>query len=165
MRKNLLLALLAVALAAATVRAQAPPEEPEETAATPAQDENLKQLLEKELGPDQYDSGGRRDPFISLQKPVTSTGPQQRPRGVEGFLIQELALKGIVRTQDGFVAMLLGPDNKSYFLRVGQRLYDGAITNIDMTSVTFHQDVTDPLATVRTREVKKSLYPSEEARQ
>lgn len=165
MRRHLLLALLGVGLVATGARAQQAQDTSSNTTTSATSDQQLKEILEKELGPDQYNPQGRRDPFISLQKPVTAAGPQQRPKGVEGFLIQEMALKGIVKTQDGFVAMLLGPDNKSYFLRVGQRLYDGAITNMDMTSVTFRQDVTDPLATVKTREVKKSLYPSEEARQ
>ena len=31
-------------------------------------------------------------------------------------------------------------------------------------ALTFRQEVTDPLATVKTRDVKKTLYPSEEGR-
>jgi hypothetical protein len=61
--------------------------------------------------------------------------------------------------------MLQGPDNKSYFVRLGQRVYDGAVVSIDDVSLTFRQDVTDPLSPVKTREVIKHLYPSEEARQ
>jgi hypothetical protein len=91
-----------------------------------------------------------------------------------GFLIQEVHLKGVVKTtgeglgaaeQPGFIAMFLGPDNKSYFVRVGQRLFDGEVVAIDATSVTFRQEVTDPLSPVRTREIRKSLYPTEEGRQ
>lgn len=126
----------------------------------------IQDLLQQELGEDRYSSEGRRDPFISLQRPVSApSGPRVRPRGMEGFLIQETALKGIVATPDGYVAMLLGPDNKSYFVRVGQRLYDGAIIAMDGATVTMRQEVTDPLATQKTREVVKTLYPSEEARQ
>jgi hypothetical protein len=61
--------------------------------------------------------------------------------------------------------MLLGTDGKSYFVGVGQRLFDGVVTAIDATTVTFRQEVTDPLSTVKSREMKKTLYPSEEARQ
>jgi len=84
---------------------------------------------------------------------------------MEGFLIQEVALKGIVKTPRGYTAMLLGTDGKSYFVGVGQRLFDGLVTAIDATTVTFRQEVTDPLSTVKSRELKKTLYPSEEARQ
>jgi hypothetical protein len=61
--------------------------------------------------------------------------------------------------------MFQGTDGKSYFVNVGQRMYDGQITAIDAATVTFRQEVTDPLSPVRVREIKKSLYPTEEARQ
>ena len=104
-------------------------------------------------------------PPVSLLKPVSESGPGKRRPGMEGFLIQEVALKGIVKDKTGFVAMLLGTDGKSYFCRVGQRLFDGQITAIDAATVTFRQEVTDPLSSVRARDVKKTLYPSEEGRQ
>jgi Tfp pilus assembly protein PilP len=131
--------------------------------------------LEVDTGGYSYNSQGRRDPFVSLQRPVAADrGPKTRKPGMEGFLIQEVALKGIVKTagggtgvaaEPGFIATFLGADGKSYFVRTGQRLYDGVITAVDATSVTFRQDVTDPLSPVKSREVRKSLYASEEARQ
>jgi hypothetical protein len=131
--------------------------------------------VELETGGYSYNSGGRRDPFVSLQRPVAADrGPKSRKPGMEGFLIQEIALKGIVKTtgtglgvagRPGFIAMFLGADGKSYFVSTGQRVYDGVITAMDATSVTFRQEVTDPLSPVKTREVRKSLYASEEARQ
>lgn len=131
--------------------------------------------VELETGGFAYNSQGRRDPFVSLQRPVAADrGPKTRKPGMEGFLIQEVALKGIVKTaggglgiaqKPGFIAMFLGADGKSYPVVAGQRLYDGVITSIDATSVTFRQEVTDPLSPVKTREVRKSLYASEEARQ
>jgi Tfp pilus assembly protein PilP len=145
-----------------------------ETTAMPAPDESkpdpIKAILDQEIAPAPgsyvYTPLGRRDPFVSLVRPVTgnkNNGP--RPTGPEGFLIQEVALKGVVKTPDGYTAMILGTDNKSYFVKTGQRFYDGAITAMDGSSVTFRQEVADPLSPVRTREVKKSLYSSEEARQ
>lgn len=129
----------------------------------------LKELLEKELalqpGQYTYQPGSRRDPFISL---LVNIGPSEagrvRPPGIQGLLIQELALKGIVKDQSGYIAMLLGPGDKNYFIRIGQRLYDGLLTAMDAATVTFRQEVTDPLSPVKTRDVKKSLYSSEEAR-
>jgi len=168
--------LLAAAVAVATaapVLAQAPPPAP---ATTPAPDaspapatDTIKSIIDQELQPDpsgySYSPQGRRDPFVSLLKPVSADqGARTRRPGMEGFLIQEVALKGIVRTPKGFTAMLLGTDGKSYFVRNGQRLYDGVITAIDAASVTFRQEVTDPLATVKSRDVRKTLYPSEEGR-
>lgn len=181
-------AALAVVLAwafAATARAQQPaaPAAPPPTEVAPGtteaapgtSDANRPPLdVELETGGYAYNSGGRRDPFVSLQRPVAADrGPKTRKPGMEGFLIQEIALKGIVRTtgsgtgiagRAGHIAMFLGADGRSYFVTTGQRLYDGVITAVDATSVTFRQEVTDPLSPVKTREVRKSLYASEEAR-
>jgi type IV pilus assembly protein PilP len=159
--------LLAGLVPAAPARAQAPAA-PAPPAASPAAD-SLKSIAPETAGGTEgytYNPMGRRDPFVSLLKPVSpDQGPKTRRPGMEGFLIQEVALKGIVKTPKGFTAMLLGTDGKSYFVGVGQRLFDGVVTGIDATTVTFRQEVTDPLSTVKSRDVKKTLYPSEEARQ
>lgn len=135
---------------------------------TPKEKDTIKAILEQEMevppGAYTYNPQGRRDPFISLLKPIGPSTQGIRPTGMEGFLIQEVALKGIVKSEGVFIAMLQGTDNKSYFCKVGQRLFDGQITAIDKETVAFRQDVTDPLSPVKSREVKKTLYPSEEAR-
>jgi Tfp pilus assembly protein PilP len=161
-------ALLALALSASAQ--QAPPATTAGAPAEAAKPDTIKSIIEQELQPDpggySYNPQGRRDPFVSLLKPVSADqGARTRRPGMEGFLIQEVALKGIVRTPKGYTAMLLGTDGKSYFVNVGQRLFDGVITSIDATTVTFRQEVSDPLSTVKSRDVRKTLYPSEEARQ
>ncbi len=56
--------------------------------------------VELETGGYSYNSQGRRDPFVSLQRPVAADrGPKTRKPGMEGFLIQEIALKGIVEDE------------------------------------------------------------------
>jgi hypothetical protein len=157
-----------LAVAAASF-AQAPAEPPAEAG---------KSVLEQELEPPPggytYNPQGRRDPFVSLVKPGLGERGKVRPQGLPGFLIQEVALKGVVKTQGGglgaaaqpgFIAILQDTQGKSYFVTVGQRLFDGVIVAIDAGSVSFRQEVTDPLSPVRTRDVRKTLYPSEEARQ
>jgi Tfp pilus assembly protein PilP len=176
----LLLATAAPALAQAPApapaeapAAEAPAPEgelpPELTQIAPA-DREAREAAIRETDPQpgqyQYLPAGRRDPFVSLLVNVTgSDRPKTRPPGMAGFLIQELALKGIVKDATGFIALLQAPDGKTYFPKVGQRFYDGALVTMDAATVTFRQEVTDPLSPVKTREVKKSLYPSEEARQ
>jgi Tfp pilus assembly protein PilP len=173
MKQATRLLALAVAVAVAVpALAQAPPPAP---AGAPAPDaspatDTIKSIIDQELQPDPtgytYSPQGRRDPFVSLLKPVSADqGARTRRPGMEGFLIQEVALKGIVRTPKGFTAMLLGTDGKSYFVNVGQRLFDGVIVSIDATTVTLRQEVSDPLSTVKSRDVRKTLYPTEEARQ
>ena len=162
------LAVMALVLAATTARAQAPAPAASPSAATGVSSDLVKSRIEQEIAPAPgsyvYTSQGRRDPFVSLLKPVSESG-RRKGVGMESFLIQEVALKGIVKDKTGYVAMLLGVDGKSYFVHVGQRLFDGVITAIDAATVTFRQEVTDPLSSVRSRDVKKTLYPSEEGRQ
>ena len=171
MRRSFLAALLVVSALAPQARAQA--------RAEPAKGDLGKSIIDQELEPApggySYNPQGRRDPFISLVKPVGPQGTKgPRPAGIPGFLIQEVALKGVVKTTGGgmgvaqgagYIAILQGTDGKSYFVNVGQRLFDGVIVTIDATSVSFRQEVTDPLSPVRTRDVRKTLYPTEEARQ
>lgn len=135
-------------------------------AASPAKDavDEIKELAPAPGGYS-YNPQGRRDPFQSLVRRGTGTDPGLRKAGIEGLLIQELALKGILKNIDGYIAFLAGPDGKSYWVRGGQRFFDGQLTVIDATTVTFRQDVTDPLSPVKARDVKKYLYPSEEATQ
>jgi Tfp pilus assembly protein PilP len=176
-RTRVVAAALAAALSATAAPAQAPapaaqagqapgaPGAPAPGSGTDTVRSILNQEFEAAPGTYTYDPQGRRDPFVSLLKRIDAdTGPKTRPPGIKGFLIQEVALKGIVKTPKGFTAMLLGTDGKSYFVTTGDRLFDGQITAVDAITVTFRQEVTDPLSTVKSREVKKTLYPSEEAR-
>lgn len=115
-----------------------------------------------EGGDYQYEARGRRDPFISLALGLNVLPPEIRPPGLAGMLIQEVSLRGIVKTQDGYIAMIQGTDNKSYFARVGERLYDGHIQNIDDERVVFRQEINDPLRIETFQQVEKTLYPVEE---
>lgn len=131
----------------------------------------IKSIIEQEIQPAPgaytYTPGNRRDPFVSLIKPVDTGGRvQSKKPGMEGFLIQEVALRGIVKTPQGFIAMFQGGDGKSYFVKAGQRLYDGVLLAVDQSSVTFRQEVADPLSPVKTREFRRTLSnETEEARQ
>ena len=162
------LAMVAIVLWAGAALAQAPaPAASPTPAPTNVSPDVVKNRIDQENAPVPgsyvYTSQGRRDPFVSLLHPVSESG-RRKGVGMESFLIQEVALKGIVKDKTGYVAMLLGVDGKSYFVKVGQRLYDGVITAIDAATVTFRQEVTDPLSSVRSRDVKKTLYPTEEGR-
>lgn len=112
-----------------------------------------------------YDPTGRRDPFVSLVgrgSVVEATG--ERPAGVPGMLINEVSLKGIMQERSGFIALVQGPDKKTYAIRPGQRLLDGTVKSITQDTVVFSQDVNDPLSLVKQREVRKTLRSGEENR-
>jgi len=136
--------------------------------AGPAGGEMIQSILEQELDPPRngfiYNGTGRRDPFISLAKPVTTddTARGPKPPGIQGFLLQETSLKGVVKNIDGWIAVLEGPDKKGYFVRVGQRLYDGVITSVDAAGLTFRQEITDPLSPAKSRDVRRLLNSAQE---
>ena len=112
-----------------------------------------------------YDPAGRRDPFVSLVGRGAAQDPSAtRPAGVPGMLINEISLKGIMKERNGFVALLQGPDKKTYAVRQGQRLFDGSVKSISQDTVVFSQDVNDPLSLVKQKEVRKTLRAGEENR-
>ncbi len=128
--------------------------------------QSLQEILEESNTPDsyRYDPQGRRDPFRSLIGPTPQLAPGSRPAGVPGFLIDEIHLQGIVRTKQGFVAMINGPDNKGYLVRVGDKVLDGEVIRVTETSVVFRQEVNDPTRIERYREVVKDLSPEVQKR-
>jgi type IV pilus assembly protein PilP len=109
-----------------------------------------------------YDPAGRRDPFVSLLGRGDETRPAgQRAPGLAGLLIGEVTVKGVLRDKTGFIAMLQAPDNKTYNVRVGDKLMDGSVKSINQDKVVFSQDVNDPLSLVKQREVPKPVRQAE----
>ncbi len=114
-----------------------------------------------------YDPEGRRDPFVSLlrrgadtQKPTLGA----RPQGLAGLETSEVTLKGIVTSLGSFVGIMQGADNKTYIVRAGDKLFDGAIRAITQTDMVITQQVNDPLSLEKQREVRKVLRQTEEAK-
>jgi type IV pilus assembly protein PilP len=124
--------------------------------------QTLQEILEEPTSADnyRYDPQGRRDPFQSLIGPRPAIQPGQRPPGVPGFLVDEMKLQGVFETKKGvFTAMVLGPDNKGYPIRVGDKVLDGEVIRITPVSVVFRQEVNDPTRIERYKEVVKELTP------
>jgi hypothetical protein len=140
---------------------QAPAEQPPAPAATPGASAAQGAPAAPGAGYT-YDPAGRRDPFISLlgRGSDTPASGGSRPQGLPGLLINEMTLKGVMRTPKGeFVALLQAPDNKSYIGHAGEKVLDGAIKTIAAGEVVFTQDVNDPLSLVKQREVRKAIRP------
>jgi type IV pilus assembly protein PilP len=163
--------LLIVVSAVSIVVAQTPATSTStsDTAATSTSSDvqkSLEEILEEPTTTDtyRYDPQGRRDPFRSLIGPTPQLEPGQRPPGVPGFLIDEIKLQGIFQTRQGLTAMINGPDNKGYSLRVGQKVLDGEVVRITPMTVVFRQEVNDPTRIERFREVVKDLTPVGETR-
>ncbi len=105
-----------------------------------------------------YIAAGRRDPFASLlvqTGAVTMLG--ERPPGLAGFLVSEIDLKGIATANGRWHAMVIGTNQRAYFLEIGTQLYDGHVVDIRANEVLFETVVSDTSGARRTREVTKRL--------
>jgi Tfp pilus assembly protein PilP len=112
-----------------------------------------------------YDPAGRRDPFTSLLNRGTEIRPLgERPAGLTGLSVNEVALRGIVHSQGAYLAVLQAPDNKTYIVRTGDRLLDGSVRSISAETVVFLQEVNDPLSLVKEREIRRNLRATQEGR-
>lgn len=139
---------------------------PEQTAASTAAVEQILAQQEQLMRGQRfsYDPGNRRDPFLSLYERVGDR-PRERLAGMQGMYIDEIDLNGIVEDPSGGdVAYFTGSDNKGYFMRVGDRVYDGAIIAIDPVrgAVTFRQEIDDPRRIKPYRDVVRTLETLEE---
>jgi hypothetical protein len=109
-----------------------------------------------------YDPAGRRDPFVSLSGrggdlPVSAAA---RPSGPGGLLVNDITVKGVLKSpKGGFSALVQAPDNRTYILRTGDKVFDGSVKAISQDAVVFSQDVNDPLSLVKQREVRKAIRP------
>ena len=114
-----------------------------------------------------YHPDGRRDPFVSLlrREPEVHVGSAgARAAGLAGLASSEVLLKGTLQARDGYVAMLLGADNKTYIVHPGDRLLDGEIKAITADSLVILQQVNAPPSPPTQREVRKMLRQTEEAK-
>jgi hypothetical protein len=103
---------------------------------------------------------------VSLLRRGTTTprggGPDgARPAGLAGLETAEVTLRGIVRSREGFVAMLQGSDQKTYIVRAGDKLFDGTVRTISQNDMVILQQVNDPLSLEKQREVRKVLRQAE----
>ncbi|HZP33645.1 MAG TPA: hypothetical protein VFB23_09830 [Candidatus Acidoferrales bacterium] len=101
----------------------------------------------------------RRDPFAPLiGKEISGSGsPLNLPPGKPGLLISSLRINGIVSGPNGMIAIVSNAQDRVYFLREGDRLYDGQVEHITMDGISFHQAGKDPFGNAVEREVAKRL--------
>jgi type IV pilus assembly protein PilP len=116
--------------------------------------------------PYSYNPDGRRDPFLSLLGAGAEKGPQaKRGDGVAGMTVAEISVRGILQSRGTLIAMVQGPDNRTYMLRQGDRLADGAVQAVTTDGLVIMQEVNDPLSLVKQRVVRKPLRAQEDVKQ
>lgn len=110
-----------------------------------------------------YDPQGRRDPFIDL----LAGEKRERTPGVSGeqaLLIGELEVVGISYGKGQYWAIVTGPDGMPYFLRKGDRLFDGYVLSIDSNKVIFRRELRRPGLLRNYEDIVKKLSPEEEGK-
>ncbi len=169
---GILVAALWAGYAAVWVNAQAPAQK-KPPAAAPQKDPAAvsapaSPIVEHPASPAifSYKPEGRRDPFVSLvNRAIAENKPsQKKPEGVRGLSWDEVSVRGIYMGQKGPVALIQGPDTKTYQVRVGDQLYDAVVKAITADSLVVLQEVNDPLSLQKQRERRKSLRVAEEVK-
>jgi Tfp pilus assembly protein PilP len=98
---------------------------------------------------------GKRDPFFSpvVQQPAGS-GCSTGKKCLE---IGQINVRGVVKSDNGFIAVVTNNLNKAYFLRENDPVFNGYVVKITGDSVVFQETVQDKLGKSFTREVVKKI--------
>jgi hypothetical protein len=102
----------------------------------------------------------KRDPFEPLvnEKREIAHGPL--PPGKAGLIIASVRVDGAVRAPSGMIAVVSNPEQRVYFIREGDRLYDGDVQKIGLDGVTFKENTRDAFGKPVERIVTKRIYAS-----
>ncbi len=98
---------------------------------------------------------GKRDPFFS---PVVQQGGSGCSTGKKCLEIGAINLRGVIKSDTGFIAVVTNNMNKAYFLRENDPVFNGYVVKITGDSVTFQETVQDKLGKTFTREVVKKIF-------
>jgi type IV pilus assembly protein PilP len=113
-----------------------------------------------------YQPDGRRDPFLSPFGGSGDSRPTSRHGdGPAGMTLAEISVRGIMQSRGTLVAMIQGPDNKTYIVHQGDKLLDGTIKTVTPQGLIVIQEVNDPLSLVKQREVRKLLRSLEDGKE
>lgn len=110
-----------------------------------------------------YDAGGRRDPFTNLlgKGDEPRLAPAKTGDGAAGLMVGEISVRGVLQSRNGLVAMVQGPNNKTYLVHQADKFADGVVKSITPQGLVIVQEVNDPLSLVKQREIRKLLRSAE----
>jgi hypothetical protein len=125
--------------------------------ATPAESpaESKEEAAERKRESGYITAGNRRDPFVSPI--VQHMGGSGCSTGKRCLAIDQIALRGIVKSDGGMIAVVVNSLDKAYFLRENDPVFNGYVLKISGDSVVFKETVQDKLGHLSTREVVKKI--------
>jgi len=100
---------------------------------------------------------GRRDPFVSLAVVRAQQIGASCGTGKRCLVIDQVELKGVVKTPNGMIAMVENPAKKAYFLRESDPVFNGYVVKITGDSVIFKETSVDNQGRTQTRDVVKRV--------
>jgi hypothetical protein len=103
----------------------------------------------------------KRDPFVALiSEKKEGGGPEHLPPGKAGLVIASVRVDGTVQAPSGMIAVVSNPEQHVYFIREGDKLYDGDVEKIGLDGVTFKENSKDAFGHEVERMVTKRIYPT-----
>jgi Tfp pilus assembly protein PilP len=121
---------------------------PEEALAKPAEPAKPKAEDKK------WAMNGKRDPFFS---PVVQQQGSGCSTGKKCLEINGINLRGVVKSDSGFIAVVTNNIGKAYFLHENDPVFNGYVVKITGDSVVFQETVQDKLGKTSTHEVVKRI--------
>jgi hypothetical protein len=101
-------------------------------------------------------AAGRRDPFVSPVVNLSAIG-SGCSSGKRCLSIEQIALRGVVRSDTGMIAVVVNALDKAYFLRENDPVFNGYVEKITADSIVFRETFHDRLGKAFTRDVTKSI--------
>ena len=98
---------------------------------------------------------GKRDPFISPV--VNRQGGSGCSTGKKCLDIEQIALHGVVKSDNGMIAVVTNGLNKAYFLRENDPVFNGYVVKITVDSIVFKETLQDRLGKPFTKDVVKRI--------
>jgi hypothetical protein len=105
-------------------------------------------------------AASRRDPFLPLVGITKDNGGPNLPPGKAGLVIGTTRVDGTVKSPEGMLAVVSNPQQRVYFVREGDQLYDGSVEKIGLDGVVFREKSKDAFGKPVERDVTKRIYNS-----
>ena len=115
----------------------------------------IKKVEAPKLEPKKWAMTGRRDPFFSPV--VQQTSGSGCSTGKKCLEIGQINVRGVVKAESGFIAVVTNSLNKAYFLHENDPVFNGFVVRITGDSVVFQETMQDKLGKPFTREVVKRI--------
>jgi Tfp pilus assembly protein PilP len=113
-----------------------------------------------------YEASGRRDPFLNLLgETEIRVAVVRHVEGAAGLAVGEMSVRGVMKSGGALIALVQGPDKRTYVVHQGDKLLDGTIKSVVPEGLVIVQPVNDPLSLVKQREVRKLLRSVEDGKQ